>query len=52
MKDVLRFQSPAGFLGSLVDRLVLTRYLKRFLIERNDMIRHFAETSKRSALLQ
>lgn len=52
MKDVLRFQSPAGFLGSLVDRLVLTRYLQQFLTERNKMIRHFAETGKGSALLQ
>ncbi|HTG56612.1 MAG TPA: SRPBCC family protein [Niabella sp.] len=51
MKDSLHFQSPAGLLGELVDRLILTRYLKRFLIERNDMIRHFAETGKGSALL-
>lgn len=51
MKDVLRFQSPAGLLGKLVDRLILTRYLKRFLTARNDMIRHFAETGKGVDLL-
>ncbi len=51
MKDSLHFQSPAGLLGKLVDRMVLTRYLKRFLIERNDMIRHFAETGKGVDLL-
>ncbi len=52
MKDLLRFQSPAGFLGSMVDRLILTRYLRRFLTERNNMIRHFAETGKGAGLLQ
>lgn len=52
MKDILCFQSPAGLLGNFVDRLILTRYLKHFLIERNNMIRHFAETGKGTALLQ
>lgn len=51
MKDVLHFQSPAGLLGKLVDRLILTRYLKRFLTARNDMILHFAETGKGAGLL-
>lgn len=51
MKDILRFQSPAWLLGNLVDRLVLTGYLKQFLAERNDMIRHFAETGEGTGLL-
>jgi ligand-binding SRPBCC domain-containing protein len=52
MKDILCFQSPAGVLGKLVDRFIMTRYLKQFLIDRNEMIRHFAETGKGAALLQ
>jgi ligand-binding SRPBCC domain-containing protein len=51
MKDILHFKSPAGILGSLVDRVVLTGYLKRFLTERNRMIKHFAETGADAALL-
>lgn len=51
MKDVLHFQSPAGLLGKLADRLVLIRYLRKFLTARNEMIRHFAETGKGAGLL-
>jgi ligand-binding SRPBCC domain-containing protein len=35
MTDVVQFQSPAGVLGRLVDRLLLTRYLTGLLEERN-----------------
>lgn len=51
MKDVLRFQSPAGILGTLADRIVLTRYLTRFLMKRNAVISNFAENGKGAALL-
>ncbi len=46
MKDSFHFQSPFGFIGRVFDKLVLTNYMKRFLIERNDTIREFAETEK------
>lgn len=34
MRDVFNFESPLGPLGRTADALVLTRYLRRFLIER------------------
>lgn len=43
MRDVFTFRSPGGLPGRLFDRLVLTRYLTRFLTGRNDLIRAYAE---------
>jgi len=46
MRDVFDFQSPLGILGSIVDSLVLTRYLRRFLTTRNAAIKAAAETDE------
>ena len=46
MKDVFSFQSPAGFLGKVFDKLVLTKYLKGFLVERNKLIKDYIESGK------
>ena len=46
MKDVFNFQSSFGFLGQAFDKLVLSKYLTKFLVERNDLIKEYAETSK------
>lgn len=35
MVDVIRFRSPLGPLGRLVDRLILARYLSRLIRQRN-----------------
>jgi ligand-binding SRPBCC domain-containing protein len=45
MRDVLRFAAPLGPLGSIAEALVLKRYLQRFLVERNQVIRRVAESS-------
>ena len=45
MKDVFVFECPLGALGRLVDRLVLTRYMTRFLVERNRVLKATAERS-------
>lgn len=45
MRDVLRFTAPLGPLGSIAELLVLKRYLRRFLVERNQAIRRVAESS-------
>lgn len=39
MKDVLTFRSPLGFVGALVDRLVMSGYLTRLLTRRNEAIK-------------
>jgi ligand-binding SRPBCC domain-containing protein len=46
MTDVFRFESPLGILGKAFNTLVLTNYLKRFLEERNALIKVFAEGEK------
>ncbi len=51
MKDVFEFQSPFGFLGVLIDKYVLTNYLTMFLIERNNLIKEFAESNKWKSIL-
>lgn len=43
MKDIFEFESPLGFLGKTFNKLVLTNYMKRFLIERNNEIKRIAE---------
>jgi ligand-binding SRPBCC domain-containing protein len=44
MQDELRFSSPLGALGSIVDRLVLRDYLTRFLLARNKCVKQIAES--------
>lgn len=49
MTDEFEFRSPLGILGSLVDKLILTDYLTKFLIDRNEVIKKFAENPELSA---
>ena len=46
MKDVFIFECPFGIYGKLFNFLVLTNYMKRFLKERNQMIKQIAETEE------
>jgi ligand-binding SRPBCC domain-containing protein len=39
MTDVLTFASPFGFVGAIVDRLVMSAYLRRMLTSRNDALK-------------
>ncbi|WP_419870454.1 SRPBCC family protein [Chryseobacterium sp. CT-SW4] len=43
MIDVFDFESPFGIIGKLVNHIFLTRYLTRFLSERNKSIKNTAE---------
>ena len=51
MKDIFKFQSPVGFLGIFVDKIILKRYLKKLLSKRNLIIKEFAETDKWKTVL-
>ena len=51
MKDIFEFESPYGLLGNLFNSLVLTNYMKRFLTQRNLIIKDFAESGKWKDLL-
>jgi|SRR5690606_38808450 Uncharacterized conserved protein len=44
MTDRFDFGSPLGVLGRLVNRLVLTNYLRKFLLKRNRLIKQYAES--------
>jgi ligand-binding SRPBCC domain-containing protein len=48
MVDVLDFASPLGPFGVIVDRLFIGRYMRTFLIARNEELKKMAET--RSAI--
>lgn len=52
MTDRFNFSSPIGIIGKLVDKFVLKRYMTNFLIERNSVIKDFAETDKWKQVLQ
>ncbi|PWG04854.1 SRPBCC family protein [Polaribacter aquimarinus] len=46
IKDIFQYQSPLGFLGKIADFLFLERYMKNFLLERNKVIKEYAESNK------
>jgi ligand-binding SRPBCC domain-containing protein len=46
MRDVLEFAAPLGVLGIAAERLVLRDYLRRFLCERNAVIKQVAESDE------
>ena len=39
MTDVLAFRSPFGVFGAIVDRVVMTKYLTRLLMKRNEIVK-------------
>jgi len=52
MRDVLTFESPGGVIGQMVNRLILTNYLRDFLLKRNEMIKNFAEGEQWKTILK
>lgn len=44
MIDEFEFVSPIGILGRIADLIVLKRYLKKFLLLRNKVIKEYAES--------
>ncbi len=46
MRDVFVFKSPYGLAGKVFNALVLTRYMTRLLIRRNEVIKRVAEDVK------
>ena len=43
MKETLEFESPYGKFGKLLDKYFMKNYLRQFLLERNEIIRQYAE---------
>lgn len=46
MTDIFEYQSPFGIFGNIFNKIVLTNYLKSFLIKRNKIIKEYAESDK------
>lgn len=46
MTDIFTFQAPLGPLGWLAERLFLTAYMRRFLEERNRVVKEVAESEE------
>jgi ligand-binding SRPBCC domain-containing protein len=44
MKDVFEFESPLGILGRIFNKLILTRYMTKLLVERNRVVKEVAES--------
>ena len=51
MTDIFEFSSPFGFIGKIVDKIILRAYLTQFLEQRNQVIKDFAESDKWKAIL-
>ena len=43
MQDQFDFVAPLGILGRIAERLFLTSYMKRFIVERNAVLKSIAE---------
>jgi ligand-binding SRPBCC domain-containing protein len=52
MIDKFEFHSPFGIVGRVFNKLVLTNYMKKFLIDRNRVIKEFAESEKWKLVLK
>jgi ligand-binding SRPBCC domain-containing protein len=51
MIDILDYELPFGKIGSLLNTIYLTKYLRTLLESRNEFIRNFAESNKWKDLL-
>jgi ligand-binding SRPBCC domain-containing protein len=49
--DIMEFEAPYGQLGRLLEKLFLTRYMTRLLLERNRSIKEYAESEKWRVIL-
>lgn len=46
MIDHFDFSTPCGILGKLFNVLILTSYLRKLLLKRNEIIKYYAETDQ------
>jgi ligand-binding SRPBCC domain-containing protein len=51
MIDILTFESPYGIIGKWFNKLYLKNYLQKFIVQRNAVIKQYAETDKWKAVL-
>lgn len=46
MTDVFEFHAPFGIFGHAFNNLILTKYMRKLLVDRNKVIKEFAESEK------
>lgn len=51
MTDVFNYTSPLGILGKIADSLFLKKYMTNMLLQRNKVIKEFAESDKWKEIL-
>jgi ligand-binding SRPBCC domain-containing protein len=51
MIDILNFETPYGIIGRWANAIFLKRYLQKFLEQRNNTIKEYAETEKWKVIL-
>ncbi|MGV3546422.1 MAG: SRPBCC family protein [Pedobacter sp.] len=51
MLDIFEFSAPYGVFGRIFNALILTNYLKKLLLHRNEIIKNYAETDKWKSVL-
>ncbi|MBL7701028.1 MAG: SRPBCC family protein [Ferruginibacter sp.] len=51
MIDLINFETPYGNFGKIVNSIFLKKYLEKFLIKRNEVIKEYAETQKWKTIL-
>ena len=51
MIDLINFETPYGRIGKMANAIFLKRYLEKFLIKRNEVIKDYAETQKWKTIL-
>lgn len=49
--DIIKYETPYGFIGEIVNKIYLHPYLEKLISHRNEVIRQYAETDKWRALL-
>ena len=49
--DIINYETPYGWIGSLVNKFYLNSYLEKLINHRNNVIKQYAETDKWMALL-
>ena len=52
MRDRFTFEAPLGLLGRVAERLVLTRYMRKLLVNRNTFLKRTAEAGTDAEALQ
>lgn len=45
MTDIFQYEVPFGWAGAIFDRLILKKYMQKFLVQRNEVIRKVCEKS-------